>query len=56
MPDGENDRNGHPCPMVVGADIKTDKDYYAGVGFVFGEGIRIIFTDNKGEIVKEEKI
>lgn len=56
LPGGENDRNGHPCPVIVGSDIKIEKDYFAGVGFVFGEEIKLIYTDSNGEIVMEKEI
>ena len=56
LPGGENDKNGHPCPVIVGSDIKGEKNYFAGVGFVFGEEIKVIYTDSNGEIVMEKEI
>ena len=50
---GKLDAFGQPCTMVVGS--KPDKDYYMGVGFVFGkDSTKVVFTDSNG--ITEDEI
>lgn len=56
LPGDVNDMLGHPCPLVVGADLRRETEYFAGAGFVFGENIKVIFTDSDGKVVMEKII
>ena len=50
---GKLDAFGQPCTMVIGS--KPDKNYYMGVGFIFGKNsTKVIFTDSNG--ISEEEI
>ena len=50
--------NGSICPVVVGGMIKRgDVPYFAGCGYIFGgDGIKLVFTDSNGKILKNEMI
>lgn len=50
--------NGSICPVVIGSTVKKDdENYFAGCGYIFNEdGIKLIFTDSNGKILKEETV
>lgn len=50
--------NGNVCPVVIGSAVKKDdENYFAGCGYIFNEnGIKLIFTDSNGKILKEKTV
>lgn len=56
LPGDESDNHGHPCPLIVGSELKRETKYFAGAGFVFGEKIQVIYTDSNGKVVMEKTI
>ncbi len=50
--------NGNVCPVVIGSTVKKDdENYFAGCGYIFNEnGIKLIFTDSNGKILKEKTV
>lgn len=52
----EYDSLGHPCTVVTGSLPKHSENYFAGSGFIFDEGVTVVFNDNSGNIISENKI
>jgi len=50
----EYDELGMECPVVVGSDVKFEREYHAGAGFTFngGETIDVVFVDSDGKYEK----
>ena len=50
----EHDNLGMNCPVVVGSDVKYEREYHAGAGFIFngGENINVFFVDSDGKYEK----
>ncbi len=60
LPGDEHDHLGHPCTVVSGSLPKHGgnggEDYFAGSGFIFDDGVTVVFNDNSGNIISENKI
>lgn len=60
VPGDEFDQLGHPCKVVSGSlpihgrDGKPD--YFAGSGFIFDDGVTVVFNDSDGKFISETKI
>ena len=55
-PGDEEDKRGQKFPVVI-ASAKNGQEYFAGGGFAFDEeGIQVTFTDNKGAVIREERL
>ena len=55
-PGDEEDKRGQKFPVVI-ASAKRGQEYFAGGGFAFDEdGILVTFTDNQGEVIREERL
>lgn len=54
IPGDETDHLGHPCKIVIGADIKSDR--YIGCGYEFGEETTVTFTDSNGQTLEKHTI
>lgn len=53
----EKDLFGQPFPVVVGSDVKSNHEYYAGAGLMFeGTNTVVTFTDCLGHVVREENL
>ena len=55
-PGDEKDNRGQKFPVAV-ASAKKDREYFAGGGFTFDrDGILVTFTDNQGNVIREERL
>ncbi len=60
MPGDDTDRVGHPCPIAVGSLPRHGKDgnpdWFAGMGVIFDEDVKIIFIDSEGKVHGEHTV
>ena len=56
-PGDKEDVIGHPCPIIIGAEVVHNESFFAGTGIEFSDKkITATFTDNQGRKEKWEKI
>ena len=62
-PGDETDKNGHPCPIIVGSWVKYPNDTndygctYKGVGVIMEDKrVKAVFTDDAGKLYDENDI
>lgn len=56
MPGGERDNFNMPCPVSVGSELDTQKNYFAGNGFILSpEKITVVFND-KDKVLEVHEI
>lgn len=61
LPGDAEDWLGHPCTVVSGSlpkhnGGKDGGDYFAGSGFIFDEGVTVVFNDSDGNFILETNI
>ena len=59
-PGSAQDHLGHPCKVVSGSKPIHGRDgkpdYFAGSGFIFDDGVTVVFNDSDGNFISETKI